>query len=123
MKPARLRPVKAPREKSEDIDLVAGHVVVGEESIAVADILTDAAPGRPAQEPIDGTTGADPLVVERDLLGPVLGGVANGPHDLDDIGGVAFVVRPVPSTVEANDQSFHDAPSPTMPPRHLPARP
>jgi hypothetical protein len=102
---------RAARE-AEDVDLVARQPVVGQEAIAVAHVLLEAASGQAVDQAVDAAAvGADAGIVEGDLGHPLPVDRRDRAHDPDHVGRMA-VVRAVPGAIEADDQSLHHSQTP-----------
>src|SRR5439155_4764598 len=118
-------PVHEPREaadgerapaESEEVDLVAGHVVVHDEAVEVADVAPDPVTERAAQEMVHEPLRADPVVVEDDLIRPVASPRQDGPCDLGDVGRAPSprarigLVGIAPGAVRTDHDSLHLSP-------------
>ncbi len=97
----------APAE-TEEIELIAGAVVLDDVAVVVHDIFMEAEAGGPADYGV--VVGADTPVV-KDLLRDIIGALrANGPGQAQDIGGEILspvFLRPIPGAIGANDDFFH----------------
>src|SRR5690606_10857550 len=91
--------------EAEHIDLVALDIVLGEEQVAGADIVVDALTGGARDQPLHAARGGTHAAnVEGELRCPIPAPWHHRLRDPGDIGGGASPVRPVPGTVETQDQ-------------------
>src|SRR5205085_3753855 len=107
-------PAQGPRgvgaaAEAEDVDLVAGHVVGGEEAVAGQDVVEQPEAERSAEDAVDAVADPDAAEVEHGLLDPRLhgGGVdLHGARDLLDVRDV-LAVGAVPGAVATDDEALH----------------